>query len=589
MMHNRENWMCGVCTREIFPFNNIEDEDVFHKATQMSSRNELIVSNLIYNPLELNSFDFSFCSEFDPDVNFFCQQNLFSGYSCNYYLEDSFNDRLKSLCFSQEQVFSICHLNIRSMKSNLSNFENYLQLLQNEFTVIGITETWLNNTTCQLYKMDNYNMIDNHRDDKMGGGVAIFLKNDIAYKQRTDLIVFNDCCESTFVEVNKSVFGFKKNVNFGVLYRPPNTDIHCFTDVLKDICEKIRYENKPCYLMGDYNINLLNVESHSPTADFNDTMFSYGFIPLITRPTRVTQSSATLIDNIFTNQLVDLHNESMQGILITDISDHYPIFHMSKSVKKREAEVKISRRNYNVKNKEKFLQLMSAVDWSDIFAAVDTQSAFSVFHNKLIKIHDMCFPIESISKKYNTRKPWLSQSLRDSIKKKNKLYIKSKKYHCLCNENIYKSYRNELKKLIRAAEKIYHCDLISKYRNDSKKMWSVIKNVINKNKRIQYQDEFKLNDGSLTTDMKLVCNKFNDFYINVGPSLSEKIPKQDILPVNFMKYKAIYSLYLEPVTEIEVKKLISSLKLATPGYDMISSSVLKLDPRVNFWTTLLYM
>ena len=112
---------------------------------------------------------------------------------------------------------------------------------------------------------------------------------------------------------------------------------------------------------------------------------------------------------------------------------------------------------------------MSAVDWGDIFAAVDTQSAFSVFHNKLIKIHDMCFSIESIAKKYNTRKPWLSQSLRDSIEKKKKLYIKSKKYHCLCNENIYKSDRNELKKLIRAAEMKYHCDLIPKYRNDSKK------------------------------------------------------------------------------------------------------------------------
>ena len=80
-----------------------------------------------------------------------------------------------------------------------------------------------------------------------------------------------------------------------------------------------------------------------------------------------------------------------------------------------------------------------------------------------------CLPIESISKQYNTRKPWLSQSLRDSIKKRNKLYIKSKKYQCLLNENIYKSYRNELKKQIRAAEKKYHCDLISKYRNDFKK------------------------------------------------------------------------------------------------------------------------
>ena len=116
-------------------------------------------------------------------------------------------------------------------------------------------------------------------------------------------------------------------------------------------------------------LNFMNLSE-----DFNDTMFSYGFIPLITRPTRVTQSSATLIENIFTNQLVDPHNESMQGILITDISDHYPIFHMTKSIKKREAEVKISRRNYNMKNKDKFVQLMSAVDWSAIFAAVDSQN-----------------------------------------------------------------------------------------------------------------------------------------------------------------------------------------------------------------------
>ena len=78
--------------------------------------------------------------------------------------------------------------------------------------------------------------------------------------------------------------------------------------------------------------------------------------------------------------------------------------------------------------------------------------------------------------------------------------------------------------------------------------------------------------------MKLVCNKFNDFCINVGPSLSEKIPKQDILPVSLMKYKAIYSFYLEPVTEIEVKKLISSLKLATPGYDIFCSSLPKWSP-----------
>ena len=60
-------------------------------------------------------------------------------------------------------------------------------------------------------------------------------------------------------------------------------------------------ENKVCYLMCDYNIDLFDIESHSPTNDYNDIMYSNGFIPVITRPTRVTNSSATLVESIFTN------------------------------------------------------------------------------------------------------------------------------------------------------------------------------------------------------------------------------------------------------------------------------------------------
>ena len=106
--------------------------------------------------------------------------------------------------------------------------------------------------------------------------------------------------------------------------------------------------------------------THTSTADFNDTMFSNGFIPLITRPTRVTQSTATLIDNIFTNQLAVLHNIFLQGIMLTDISDHYPIFCVNKMIKKETVTATISRMNFFKRNKNEFLQTMSDVDWSDI-------------------------------------------------------------------------------------------------------------------------------------------------------------------------------------------------------------------------------
>ena len=79
--------------------------------------------------------------------------------------------------------------------------------------------------------------------------------------------------------------------------------------------------------MGDVNIDLMRYSVHRKTSDFLDAMYANGFIPLINRPTRVTSQSATIIDHLYTNNL-NVSNAMFQGILVTDITDHYPIFHM---------------------------------------------------------------------------------------------------------------------------------------------------------------------------------------------------------------------------------------------------------------------
>ena len=266
--------MCGACIRDLFPYNQLEDDDDFSQAILMNLEKELKISNLIYNPHESISFDYNYCTEFDQDVNFFCQQNIFSGYACSYCNEDSLNDQMSSFMSCDEEYFSIYHISIRSLRADFHNFESYLQLLSIKFSVIGMTETWLDNTSCLLYSMPKYNFVESHRKNKSGGGVAIFLRDGMLYKQCTDLSVFNDCCESCFIEIEKKVFGHEKNVVVGVSYRPPNTDIQCFIDAVKGICDKLRNENELCYLLGDYNINLLNVDTHTSTADFSDAICS---------------------------------------------------------------------------------------------------------------------------------------------------------------------------------------------------------------------------------------------------------------------------------------------------------------------------
>ena len=73
--------------------------------------------------------------------------------------------------------------------------------------------------------------------------------------------------------------------------------------------------------MGDYNINLLNYNTHPATANFLDELSANNFLPYIIHPTRHTVSSSTIIDNIFSN-VVDTRTES--GNILTQITNHFP-------------------------------------------------------------------------------------------------------------------------------------------------------------------------------------------------------------------------------------------------------------------------
>ena len=91
----------------------------------------------------------------------------------------------------------------------------------------------------------------------------------------------------------------------GVIYRPPNTDFDVFYDNFIDILAKINLEKRPTYLLGDFNIDLLKYDKDPKTQKFLNLLLSNGFYLRIDRPTRITESTATLIDHIFVNVHTD--------------------------------------------------------------------------------------------------------------------------------------------------------------------------------------------------------------------------------------------------------------------------------------------
>lgn len=566
-------WSCTKCNQSIFPFNHYHDDADYFSAIdeQLVVKSsipfeKLLESNLLFSPFDTESNDFNSMNDIDPDTQFY---NVQFNSSCDYFLEDMFNSKVSKMNV-QNKNLSMLNTNIRSMPRNLSKLKCYLENLNHKFTIHSFTESWISNHSAGLYGMAGYNVEHNYRKDRKGGGVSLFISEEVEYQLREDLTIQTPYMETLFVELTNNT-GFKnKNVICGVVYRPPNTDMKLFNNKMSELLDKIKSDGKLAYIMGDYNINIINSE-HIETLNFIDMMFEYGFIPCINKPTRVTSKSATLIDNIFTNNYCSF-DSAINGILYTDVSDHFPIFHIDVLSSVDNGPKYVQKRDFNKIAIEKFNNLIAEVDWNDVMSSDDTKNAYSLFHRKFSCLYDECFPLRYVKLGYKDRKPWLSEGLKTSIKHKNKLFMKKNKNPDL--EDEYKSFRNVLNKLLHKAERNYYRSLLFKCRNNMKKSWKVLKDVINHKKKSASSSRFKVND-IITSDKKRISNGFNDFYINVGNNLAQKIPNSTRTPKDFVKDFNPNSMFVDSVSKEDVVKIVASLKSASAGWDGISLNIVK--------------
>jgi Txe/YoeB family toxin of Txe-Axe toxin-antitoxin module len=575
--NNIENWSCEDCNINIFPFNNIENEIEFRCIVSNNNvDSEFLEANnylLNYFPSDLNDINNDILTEeYDPEINYYNALTCEFLENCKYYNSDSFNIKIGNC----QSTFSIISMNIRSASKNLDEFLSFLHILNHSFSFIGLVETWFTKENVETFSIGGYSHEFLCRENKRGGGISLFISNKILnYKIRTDLSKINENYECLFVEVDKSVFKTPKNVIVGLLYRMPNTDINIFNDDIEKIySETINKENKIIYFMGDTNINLLNEQSHELTAEFSNINYSHSVMPLINKPTRICSTSSTLIDNIFTN---NINSNMYVGLFLTGITDHLPIFMINNEFQlDNKEEIKfIYKRVFNERNYTTYTQLLETTDFSMIYNEENAQTAFTVFHNKLLTIFNTAFPVSKINIRYKNRKPWLTEGLKKSIKIKNNLYVKQLKYGSIEFKEKYKKFRNKLNHLLRIAEKKHISDLLEKYKFNMKKTWGVMKDVINKNNKPTNCTVFKQND-KLINDKDDICNSFNNFFINIGNTLEKKIPQSNRSPLDFMYGSFTNNLFLNPVNESEILLIINKMKSnSSPGWDEITSDSIK--------------
>ena len=239
--------------------------------------------------------------------------------------------------------------------------------------------------------------------------------------------------------------------------------------------------------MGDFNIDLLKYDTDNCSSDFYDLLSSYGYRPLIMQPTRVTSHSATLIDNIFVN---DLEAQSLGGNITATISDHFPQFSQLNIFDKHNKikSVKYGR-SYKHFNQNEFETELQNINWINILQGNSTEQCFNKFFLIIEHLLNEMAPLRKLTKKEIElqKLPWITNGLLISMADRDKTY------KLFLNENddqkksdiflMYKRKRNMVISLIRRSKRDYYDVFFEEHKSNVKKTWEGIRNIVNISKK----------------------------------------------------------------------------------------------------------
>lgn len=540
----------------MFPFSSIDDEEFKcivttycggeHKQPMHKNLENLNLIN--FDPREHKMHDFG--NDIDPDNHFY---NIIND-TCKYYTDDQFKQ------IEMEGAFSVIHFNSRSLYKNYNKIEKYLWQFS-KFSVVAVSETWLEQEKGYNVEMNGYELFTLDRKNKRAGGVAIYVDTGLRWFVVPSLSTNVDGimeCLTIEIDVVEA-----KNIIISCVYRTPGSCINTFNQNLESIFGTIN--NKIHLVCGDYNLDLLNPHRNTKILDFINTMYSNSLFPLITKPSRITTETATLIDNIFTNSI---DNDITAGLLINDITDHLPVFGIFQHLKKKENNTTMHKQKltrYRTPGAIAALGVdLSAQSWGEVYAIEDPDQAYEAFLSTFLNLYDKHCPIRPVTNKNKTRqnKPWITKGLENASKKKNLLYKLYMKHRTRDAESRYKTYKNKLTGIIRIKKKEYYHELLEQHRSDSQGTWKILNGIIKKGKaKVDYPNHFIKDNKTIKEPLEMV-NEFNNFFVNVGPSLAKQIvePSETTSLDESNIKQNTNSMFIKSVHESEILAIVNKLK-----------------------------
>ena len=475
---------------------------------------------------------------------------------------------------------SILQLNVRGL---INKQEGLARLIskgeRNKVNLVLLCETWLRKDTVNKVKIPGYNIVSKIRQGKRGGGVSILIDDQLQYRERPDLTnTVSQNFESLSIEL-------KTNSSSLLLvsgYRAPNSSETEFIKEYTALLEKIKATGSKAIIGIDHNLDLLKCDNHKKSMEFLELNINSSLFPCITKPTRITHQTATLIDNIFGS--LDLHQNCTSSIVVDDISDHLPCLCVFKNIHSTRKESKQTfTRRLNDKKLELVSNALNGIDWTVLLNNKNCEEQYSTFHKQVLQCLDEHAPLRPTNSKVKKcHEPWLTNGVLKCIRKQKELYRKSIRIDTqdITSSNIkrYKDYKSVLQRVTRHCKKAYYHQKCIDLKSNTKKLWQLINSMVKQSDNKQNLITSLTINGIKEYDSIQIANELGCFFAGIGSKLAAKTPKSNININDYIDKirNNEKSLYLYPTNEIEIKKLIMELpNKASAGHDGISNICLK--------------
>jgi hypothetical protein len=541
----------------------------------MIDDSQFSLKNLVDNP----SFDFlhNLNNETDNSEDFDSDSPYNSTlFDCSY--SDLDNYVSTNLTNSN---FKIMSLNIQSLSSKFSDLKEVISIMHKNNSapdIICLQELWSFHID-SVFSLPGYSKLiyKKRTDGVQGGGVGFYYKSDLKCCVLPKYSIFEDrIFESLFINVT---LPNGKKVAIGSIYRPnvhptlSSTFLYNnFMEIFSNIISNLLDDQIDFYLVGDFNIDILKINENVRASDYINLLFSFGLLQILTKPTRCSDNSASLIDHIITNR----NSASFKSVILTtQISDHFPIVHFLDDYRQKMVPKFFETRDFSAAKLNNFNQTLNNINWNFVEQSPCAQSAYNNFSDLFLNLYQLHFPLKKVrlNKNFHKIEPWFSAGLLISRSKKFALSSEYSKTRSVASKNAYNSYRNIYNRLVKAAKKLYFDNEFKKNSSNLKRTWDLLRFAINSDCKTKTPINEIFSEGIRSTDPTAIAEKLNLFFTTAPQKIVDEIPSCSPFKNYARESHHLFSLSDSPVTRTEIYDALLQLQ-SKKSEDMYGISML---------------